>query len=259
MKASRCLAVAFVCSGLQLLGQVSAQDHHSGQYDKADIAYGSRVYAAHCATCHGATGDGVGGVNLKSGRFRRATTDSELGRLITTGIQGTAMPATRLDSAELAGIIAYLRGMNAFDAGSVTLGDPARGRAIFEGKGACTKCHRVNDNGSRVGPDLSDIGASRAASSVQRHLVDPTGSMIPINRPVRVVTRNGRIINGRRLNEDTYTIQLIDDQEQLVSLLKADVREYTIGTTSPMPSYRDKLSSEELAAVVAYLLTLKGL
>jgi putative heme-binding domain-containing protein len=250
------LALTFVGTSLPRLGHVAAQD--SGQYDKADIEYGSRVYAAHCATCHAATGDGVGGVNLRTGRFRRAGTDQELGQLIARGIPGTAMPANKLDGAELAGIVAYLRNMNTVDAGSLKLGDPDRGRTIFEGKGACATCHRVNDRGSRVAPDLSDIGARRAASSIQRHLVDPTASMIPINRPVRIVMRSGRVINGRRLNEDTYTIQLMDDQETLVSLAKADVREYTIGKTSSMPSYKDKLSSDELAAVVAYLLTLKG-
>jgi putative heme-binding domain-containing protein len=149
--------------------------------------------------------------------------------------------------------------MNVLDAGSVKVGDPARGRVIFEGKGACTKCHRVNDSGSRIGPDLSDVGASKAPSSIERHLVDPTASMAPINRPVRAVTKAGRVVNGRRLNEDTYTVQLIDDQERLVSLVKEDLREFTVGTTSSMPSYRDKLTSDELAAVVAYLLTLKGM
>jgi hypothetical protein len=82
--------------------------------------------------------------------------------------------------------------------------------------------------------------------------------MMPINRPVRIVTRDGRTIRGRRLNEDTYTVQLIDDQERLVSLVKADLREYTILTVSPMPSYKDKLTPDELADVVAYLLSLKG-
>jgi hypothetical protein len=93
---------------------------------------------------------------------------------------------------------------------------------------------------------------------MQRHLVDPTASMSPINRPVRAVTGTGRVINGRRLNEDTYTVQLIDDQERLVSLRKAELRELTVGTASPMPSYQNTLSPEERAAVVAYLLTLKG-
>ena len=66
------------------------------------------------------------------------------------------------------------------------------------------------------------------------------------------------MINGRRLNEDTYTVQLFDDQEKLLSLTKADLREYTILTVSPMPSYKDRLTQDELADVVAYLLSLKG-
>ena len=252
-----CLAVMLVCMGRPLLGQVPAQDH-PGQYERADIEYGLRVYTAQCATCHGATGEAVGTVNLRAGNFRRAATDRDLGQLITSGIPGTGMPANKLDNAELAGVIAYLRNMNVVDAGSVTPGDPGRGRVIFEGKGECTKCHRVNDKGSRIAPDLSDIGSTRSAGSIQRHLVDPTASMSPINRPVRAVTRTRRVINGRRLNEDTYTVQLIDDQERLVSLPKAELREFTISTTSPMPSYQERLSMEERAAVVAYLLTLKG-
>lgn len=252
-----CLAVLLVCMGRPLLGQDPARDH-PGQYERADIEYGLRVYTAHCATCHGATGEAVGTVNLRTGRFRRAATDRDLGQLITNGIPGTGMPSNKLDTAELAGVIAYLRNMNDVDAGSVMPGDPARGRVIFEGKGTCTKCHRVNDKGSRIAPDLSDIGSTRSAGFIQRHLVDPTGSMSPINRPVRAVTSTGRVINGRRLNEDTYSVQLIDDQERLVSLPKAELRELTIGTTSPMPSYQDTLSPEERAAVVAYLLTLKG-
>jgi len=91
-----------------------------------------------------------------------------------------------------------------------------------------------------------------------RSVIDPVSQMMPINRPVRAVTRDGKVINGRRLNEDTYTVQLIDDQERLVSLTKADLRELTVLTSSPMPSYRSRLSDEEIADVVAYLLTLKG-
>jgi putative heme-binding domain-containing protein len=227
-------------------------------YSAADIAYGARLYDAQCTTCHGANGDGVGGVNLRSGTFRNAVTDQDLSRVITNGIRGTGMQAFTFDAAELAGIIAYLRNMNAFDPASVRVGDPARGRTLFTGKGGCTRCHRVGADGSRVAPDLSDIGAMRSAGSLLRSLTDPTSQMMPINRPVRAVLRDGQIVNGRRLNEDTYTVQLIDDQEQLRSLTKSELREYTIATVSPMPPFKDTLSPDELADVVAYLLSLKG-
>ena len=232
---------------------VAAQD-----YTQTDIAYGSRLYATQCATCHGASGDSVGGVDLRSGKFRNATTDQDLMSVIMNGVTGTGMQAFRFDAAELAGIIAYLRSMNTFDAGSVRSGDADRGRVLFEGKGGCTRCHRVGAQGARVAPDLSDIGAIRSAGSLQRSLIDPNSQMMPINRPVRAVTRDGKVINGRRLNEDTYTVQLIDDQERLVSLAKADLRDYTILKTSLMPSYKDTLGADDLADLVAYLLSLKG-
>ena len=71
---------------------------HPGEYAPADIAYGSRLYDAQCTTCHSANGDGVGGVDLRSGKFRNAVTDQDLVRVITMGIPGTGMQAFKLDS-----------------------------------------------------------------------------------------------------------------------------------------------------------------
>ena len=82
--------------------------------------------------------------------------------------------------------------------------------------------------------------------------------MIPINRPVRAVTRDGKVINGRRLNEDTYSVQLTDEEGRLYSLMKSDLREYNVLTKSTMPSYDKELTRDELADVVSYLLSLKG-
>jgi len=244
------------------IGVATAAGHaqaplHDNQYSDADIAHGAAVYAARCVTCHGAQGDAIGGVNLRSGTFRNAVIDRDLERFIRAG-SPAGMPAFALDAGDMAGIIAYLRNMNAFDAAAVRTGDAGRGRAIFTGKGACAGCHRVGASGSLVAPDLSDIGAVRSAGSLQRSLVEPTGQMMPINRPVRVVRKDGTVVNGRRLNEDTYSLQVIDDGGSLRSFVKADLREYTVSTTSPMPSYKNTLSGDELADVLAYLLSLKG-
>ena len=133
------------------------------------------MYAAKCVTCHGAQGDAIGGVNLRSGTFRNAVIDRDLERFIRTG-SPAGMPAFALDAADMAGIIAYLRSMNAFDAATVKTGDEARGRAIFLGKGACTACHRIDAGRIPVGPNLSDIGAVRSAGSIQRSLRRPDQS-----------------------------------------------------------------------------------
>jgi putative heme-binding domain-containing protein len=229
-----------------------------GEYAPADIVYGARLYDAQCTTCHGANGDGVGGVDLRSGKFRNAVTDQDLTRVILNGVTGTGMQAFNFDPSEIAGIVAYLRNMNSFDRGSIKAGNADRGRAAIESKGDCLRCHRIGAQGSRVAPDLSDIGAARSAGSIFRSLTDPASQMMPINRPVRAVTRDGKVIIGRRLNEDTYTVQLMDDQERLVSLLKSDLREFSVLTASPMPSYKGTFSEEEITDVVTYLLTLKG-
>ena len=255
--ASAVLAVVLSTVGLAAAWAQAQAPLHDSQYPDADIAYGATLYTSKCVTCHGTQGDAIGGVNLRGGTFRNAAIDRDLARFIRAG-SPAGMPAFVLDTAEMDGIIAYLRNMNAFDAAAVKTGDAVRGRAIFDGKGACAGCHRIGVDGSRVGPNLSDIGTARSAGSLQRSLLDPTSQMMPINRPVRVVTKDGTIINGRRLNEDTYSLQMIDDRERFHSLVKADLREYTIARTSPMPSYKSTLSDEEIADVLAYLLSLKG-
>lgn len=254
----RCLGFGVMLMTARLVAAQGPPAPVPGAYTPADIAYGGRLYDAQCTPCHGANGDGVGGVNLRSGTFRHAVTDQDLARVITGGIPGTGMQAFKFDAAEVAGIVSYLRNMNAFDRASVPLGDADRGRALFAGKGACLGCHRVGADGSRTAPDLTDAGATRSAGSLFRSLTDPTSQMLPINRPVHIVLRDGTVINGRRLNEDTYTVQLMDDHERLRSVVKSETREYHVETASPMPSYRDTLTNAEQADLVAYLLSLKG-
>jgi putative heme-binding domain-containing protein len=153
-------------------------------------------------------------------------------------------------------------------------GDAARGKAIFEGKGDCLSCHRVFGTGSRMGPDLSEMGIPRRtggpgpaietmaagdAVALRRAIVDPDAEVAPANRFVRVVTKDGTTLTGRLMNHDNFTVQFIEASGKLRSFAKADLREFTLITKSQMPSYRGKLTDHEVADVVSYLLTLKGL
>ena len=219
---------------------------------------GLRVYNANCAACHGPEGDTVPGVSLRSGTFRRANNDVDLTRIITTGIPGTPMPSTNLTALQVEAVIAYLRSPRDEPAAAASSGDAVRGRALLEGKGGCLKCHRVRGSGSRLGPDLSDIGSLRPAAQLERSILDPGAVVLPQHRFVRAVTRDGVTITGRRLNEDTLTVQLIDSSERLVSLTKADLRDYTLLKTSSMPSYQGKLTSAELADIVTSRQSLRG-
>ena len=248
-----CALLAFLC----LNAPAQAQDRAS-EYFQSDIAYGAQIFAAQCAACHGPAGDQIPGVNFRVGQFKRAVADGDLRATIANGVPGTAMPPFVFGAAEMTGIVSYLRNMSSFDANGITMGDKDRGKALFEGAGNCSSCHAINGKGPRVAPDLGDIGTLRTAELIQRTLLDPAGSMLPVNRPVRAVTKDGKVISGRRLNEDTYTVQLIDEQERLVSLTKAELREFTVLKTTPMPSYKDKFSAQELADLEAYLLSLKG-
>jgi len=238
--------------------QNSSLQGHPEDYAQADIQYGARLYAEQCDRCHGANGTGVAGVNLGSGKFRTAATDMQLRQVILNGFPNAGMPSFKFDTTDITGIIAWLRNMNSVDRGTLKAGDPARGQRVLEGKGACLSCHRVNGNGSRRANDLTDIGTNRSAGYFERILTDPTAQLLPINRPVHIVTKDNKTIDGRRLNEDTYTVQIADNEGRLFSLRKADLKRFEISTKSAMPSYKGELPQQDLSDLVAYLLSLKG-
>ena len=217
---------------------------------------GEQLYLENCAECHGPEGDAVADVDLGHGRFRRATTDPELVGIVLRGIPNTAMPPSNFSEAQASAIVGFLRAKARRAAASA--GSAPNGRAIFMGKGNCSSCHRVDGVGSRLGPDLSEIGRLRHSTDLERAIVEPDSMITPSNRFVRLVTRDGAAISGRLLNQDIFTVQLIDSKEQLRSLARADLREFAFIDKSPMPSYRDKLSSQELTDLLSYLVSLQG-
>src|SRR5581483_9596493 len=109
-----------------------------------------------------------------------------------------------------------------------------------------------------VGPDLSDIGSYRRAGELEQSLTDPDAEIAPENRFFRVAMKNGTTFTGKLLNQDVFTMQFMNEKEQLVSVQKSDLREYTFISKSSMPSYKSKLSPQEIGDVIAYLISLKG-
>lgn len=244
------ILAAMLAAGLLLAQQ---------NYSPPDIEDGGRLYRGNCALCHGPEGDFVPGVDLGHGTFTRASSDDDLVRIIRTGIPGTPMPPANFTEFQARTIVAYLRSMAADSARSgAPPGDPARGKTVFEGKGQCASCHRVKGSGSRLGPDLTQIGSVRRSIELEKSLLEPDAEILPQNRTFRAVTRDGITVTGRILNHDSFTVQLLDSKERLVSLSKANLREQTFLTNSPMPSYRGKLTAQELADVISHLMSLKG-
>jgi len=255
-----------VMAMIVLTAAIAGAQEHS--FAPADIDNGARLYQSSCAGCHGPNGDMVPGIELQRGQFRRATTDTEIIRIIQAGIPGTTMPPSSFSETQAGTIVAYLRsamttagrgGRGGGSTGAAVVGNEAGGKALFEGKGACATCHRVGAVGPRLAPDLTEIGTIRPAGELRQKLIDPSALVRPGNRFVEATTRRGATVSGRLLNQDTFTIQLLDSNERLVSLSRSDLQNFTFLKESPMPSYRDKLTAAELDDLVAYLMTLKGL
>jgi cytochrome c oxidase cbb3-type subunit III len=228
-------------------------------YTPTDVEDGGRLFRGNCVGCHGAEGNLVPGIDLAHGKFRRASTDDELVNIIRTGIPGTPMPPGNYTDFQAGTIVAYLRSLASTGRGSGLTGDAARGEALFEGRGACLTCHRVGTAGSRVGPDLSNIGGLRRPAGLEKSILDPDAEVLPQNRFYRVVTKDGKTVTGRLLNRDTFSVQLLDTTEHISSFMIADLREHGFLDKSPMPSYTGKFSAQEVADVVSYLGTLKGI
>ena len=240
-----------------------AQQH---SYTPAEIDDGKRIYQSSCGTCHGALGDAVPGIDLGKGQFRRAASDEDLVRIIRTGVPGTSMPPFNFPEPQAGTVVAYLRNMttanvdrNAPVLAALPAGDAARGKGIVEGKGQCLTCHWINNGGNTAGPDLSAIGAPRVGRSpaeLQRSLVEPNAEVRPENRTIRVVPRNGAPLTGILMNQDKHSLQLLGPKG-LTSFSKSNLREYGL-VDSPMPSFRDRLTAQELSDVISYLVSLKG-
>ena len=240
--------------------------------DASAIKEGASLFRANCSPCHGLNAHGGGrGPDLTSGRWTHGSSDAEIFRTISQGVPGTQMPANGFEDSETWAIIAYLRSLAPSRQPKMP-GDAAKGEKLFTGAAGCSTCHMVNGRGGLLGPELSRVGASRSLAYLTESIREPDkelsdGMLDPNNHyglplvydTVTVILRNGERLTGVAKNEDTFTVQLLDTNQQLHLLQKRDLKEVLHERKSLMPAYSEKMiSPAELLDLLAYLETLRG-
>jgi cytochrome c oxidase cbb3-type subunit III len=255
--------------------RVLAQDRNPFAGDSKAAKAGEYEFRINCAFCHGlgARGGGRGPDLSKSGK-RHGSEDADLFRTISNGVPGTVMPANGtngqgvgMTDEEIWQIITYIRSLEV-KAPSQLSGDVGRGHHLFMEEANCESCHMINGKGGRLGPDLSDVATSRTAASLIESVRNPsrrlawgltesTKEFAQEYRSVTLVTADGKKLRGVTLNEDQFSIQVMDFAQQVHSFDKSQLRSLTVTRESAMPVYDSStLSDRDLNDIVSYLLSL---
>ena len=236
--------------------------------DSNSIRQGAVLFRQECVFCHGiGARGGVRGPDLTTGSWSHGGSDAELARTISVGVPGTAMPANPLTDDEIWQIMAYLRTQQ--QAATSTSGDARRGETLFFGASNCSPCHMVSGRGGRLGPELSYVGSARPRAYLIESIREPDrqlaenhsfGGFTTLNYDtVTAVTRDGKTIVGVPMNEDTFTVQIIDMSERIYSFEKKSLKSLRHEIRSLMPAYGANLMSDtDLQDLVAYLQSLRA-
>ncbi len=256
--------VVFVAAASALLAQRPAEKEKEKEvaeknpFDSAaDAETGRKYFLGHCAFCHGPEGEGGRGVNLTTGRYRHGGSDKELFLTIWKGVPGSEMPPFRFSDNETWRVVAFVKRLGTAGADEKASGDVAAGKAVYE-KSGCAQCHAIDKQGGAIGPDLSEIGLRRSLKFLNESLVDPSKSIGDNYRAVTAVTLAGQQIQGIKLNEDDYSIQIRDMKDNARSFLRKNLREVRPESKSLMPAYGAILSATDIENLVAYLSSLRG-
>jgi len=248
-----CLAaLILIASGANAAAQHGSTTARNPFNTPEDRLAGAQIFQRTCAACHGPGGTGgVAGPDLVSAASRKVDSDEAVYQTIVKGIAGTSMPAFPGSAKEVWQLVAYVRSLSIGKGASRAKGDAGSGGKLFTANG-CLNCHALGSRGGVDGPDLTEIGSFRSLRELERSLTHPNEEVSSDYWRLRARTRSGESISGIRMNEDTFSIQY-RDAKGLRAVMKSELAEYEVVTTSPMPSYGDKLSEAQLNDIVAFL------
>ena len=252
----------------------AAQDQNPLANDPKAAKAGEYEFRINCALCHGLGARGGGrGPDLTRAQKKHTHNDAEMFQVISNGIPGTAMPANGtngqgvgMTDTEIWQIITYIRSQEV-KASAKTSGDLAHGKQLFFGDGNCSMCHMVEGKGGRLGPDLTSVGGSRTREALVDSIRNPsrrlawgltesTKEFPEEYETVTVVTQDGKQIKGVTLNEDSFTVQLMDSGEHIYLLEKDKLKSFQKTRESMMPKYDpDVLSDKEVDDIVSFLVS----
>lgn len=158
-----------------------------------------------------------------------------------------------------AGELAQTAAQNSASGGApIYEGKPAAGKALFDAPGSCISCHRVGAAGAFYGPNLTTVGSRISPAGFRILLSTPPEKVKPENRLYEITLRNGKTVRGRLLNQDPYSVQLLSTEGNLVAYQRTTIRDGRFTDPPQMPSYKDKLTSSQIADLVAYLNSLQS-
>jgi putative heme-binding domain-containing protein len=231
-----------------------ATNPHAG--DREAIRNGMSLYRSRCGDCHGLDANGYRGPDLMA-LIGGGATDERLFQTIRKGVPGTEMPASNMPDDQVFLVLAYLRNIGTVAASEAPAGNVAHGAQLFSTQ--CATCHRVAGKGGRLGPDLTRVGSARSHAALIREVRTPSEVIAPGYDAVTLVTKDGQRIRGAKKNEDTFSIQIMDQRERIQGYMKSDLQDVIYDTNSLMPTYgTDRLSDADLNDLVGYLGTLRG-
>lgn len=221
--------------------------------DPAAIEAGRKMFTGSCGGCHGATGEGGRGPNLRDGKLIRRSNDFQMSQTIRKGIPGTDMPGSNLDDNQVWQLVAFVRALGRPAAESRVPGDATKGQAVYT-KAGCANCHMIGGQGGALGPDLSNAGANRSLEYLREAIVKPGERVVQGYLPVTVKLKDGRTIEGVTKNYTNYDLQITDKTGRLFLLQTSDLSDVQFRMQSLMPKdYGKRLSREEITDLLAYL------